>query len=141
MTLTACLDCGRPSRGSRCSVHTRTAETLRQARQPSRVGYSSPHQAARRERMRLSGGQCEHIDRDGRRCSHAARETHHLVPLSVAGANLKLAIALCDVTNLRAVCKEHHPHPGGAASDRELDPHPDTPGQERRNMRGSGRRA
>src|SRR5437660_10561998 len=71
--LKPCLDCGHLSRGSRCSVHTRTAELERQARQPYRAAYSSPeYRRARAERMKVAGGACEYVYLGGRRCGRAA---------------------------------------------------------------------
>src|SRR2546428_7241202 len=106
MPPTACLDCGAPPRGTRCAVHSRTAEV---ERQPYRAAYqSAEYKAGRKERMRMAGSQCEYIFPGGRRCGRAAVETHHVVPLSSA-AGLQAAVALCGVENLPAVCSAHNP--------------------------------
>jgi hypothetical protein len=107
--LRPCIKCGRPSPNSRCRRHTEEKELERQARQPYRAAYFSPeYRVARAARIRAAGGRCEAIDELGARCPLPAQETDHIMPLSTA-RSLGEAIALCVVTNLRAVCVEHNP--------------------------------
>jgi hypothetical protein len=110
--LRPCIICGTPSRGTRCPRHARLAEASRQGRQPYRAAYASPeYRRARSERLEFAGGRCEAVLPDGTRCPRPARETHHVVPLSVA-RDVAEALALCRVENLRAVCRVHNPRGG-----------------------------
>ncbi len=107
--LRPCIDCGRPTAGSRCPKHAAERERERQARQPYRRAYeSSIYRENRRIRLKRAGNRCERIVDDGRRCPNAASETHHVIPLSAA-KSYEEALALCDWRNLRAVCWRHNP--------------------------------
>jgi hypothetical protein len=100
-----CLRCGQTAYGESYCPGCR--ELVRAERQPYAAAYQSPqYRAARRERIRISGGVCEVGG-----CYAAVDETHHVVPLSRA-RTLSAAIALCTVENLRAVCFEHNPRGG-----------------------------
>ena len=104
-----CLDCGRPSRGSRCPEHAAEHERERQARQPYRAAYRSDvYRENRRIRLARAGYRCERVLPDGSRCTHAAVETHHVIPLSTARSYGE-ALRLCDWRNLEALCRTHHP--------------------------------
>jgi len=106
-----CIRCGRRTTESYCPDHRLIQDTAaRDARQPYRAAYFTPeYRRARRERFKIAGGRCEYVDPDLGRCSRAAAEAHHVVPLSSAGSDLAAALALCSVDNLRAVCFEHNP--------------------------------
>lgn len=94
-------------------MHAAALERARQTRQPYRAAYfSSAYRSARRERLAQAGGRCEAILPDGTRCQRKAEEVHHVVPLSQA-RSCEEAELLCTPSNLRAVCRDHHPRGGG----------------------------
>jgi len=107
-----CIECGRPTLGSRCEQHAAEVELERQARQPYRAAYfSGEYEAARAAAFRRAGGRCEARWPNGSRCRAPAEEAHHLVALSTA-SSYEEAIALCDEANLLAVCFRHNPRGG-----------------------------
>lgn len=106
-----CIDCGvRIARSrSRCAKCQRPVEAALQGRQFYRAAYSSAiYRSARRAVFRRSGGQCERILHSRRRCTAPCSEANHIKPLSSARDMIE-ALALCDASNLEAVCHEHNP--------------------------------
>ncbi len=107
-----CIECGRPTTGSRCRLHAVPIERARQARQVYRAAYLSvEYRTARGRRLRQAGWRCERILPSGARCGRPAGETHHTVPLSEA-RDYEEALAFCRVELLEAVCSEHNPRGG-----------------------------
>jgi len=100
-----CLECGRPTTGSRCPEHQRAVEA---SRPEEREAYRTAlYRANRRARFRYAEGRCEHVE-DGQRCWAKAVEIHHVIPLVVA-RNSREAKLLNTFDNLRAVCRRHNP--------------------------------
>ena len=75
MTLTTCLDCGTPSRGSRCPGHAAARTAFKNA------VYGDPSYVA--ERAAMIGRPCE-LRLPG--CTGVADTADHVVPVSRGGA-------------------------------------------------------
>jgi hypothetical protein len=115
-----CLDCGRPTNGSRCDQHEAARQAARadkldalhQAQEWRRAYGSSKYQKARAMVRIRSGGRCEAINAlTGERCPAMAEEAHHIKPLSHA-ETYEDALALCTPENLADVCRPHNPRGG-----------------------------
>ena len=87
MTLTTCLDCGTPSRGSRCGLHTTERRAYKNA------VYGDPFY--REARAAMLGLPCE-LRLPG--CTGVADTADHVVPLSRGGpdGNLRPACLHCN---------------------------------------------
>lgn len=120
-----CSGCGGTSyAGPRCERCAAPVEARRRAAQPYRAAYySSQYRAARRARLKAAGGQCEALLEHGVRCTGLAQEAHHVIPLSTARSYAE-AIALCAISNLRAVCWRHNPRGGRPAAPEANEPAP-----------------
>jgi len=92
VTLTTCLDCGTPSRGSRCDVHTAERRAYRNA------VYGEP--SYRGARAAMLGRPCE-LRLPG--CTGVADTADHVVPLSRGGAGGALRPACLHCNSARRV--------------------------------------
>ena len=102
--LKPCVECGRPSRESRCSEHKLPD------RRPStaRRGSSSERAKRRSRTLRRDGYRCVAcgvVDKTG-----AALEADHVVPLEIGGSH--------DLENMQTLCKPCHAVKTRAEADR-----------------------
>jgi 5-methylcytosine-specific restriction endonuclease McrA len=88
--LRACIECGRPARGTRCTVHAKVAERRRGS--PTARGYGRDYQALRRQV--LAEEQACWL------CGYPARvgdplTVDHVLPLALGGVNHQDERARC----------------------------------------------